>query len=161
MTTIRVLPAVKSPIHSRRRYGGVRTVGRMAPTLDAIGLVVADMATSLAFYRRLGLDAPGSAAAEPHVEVPLPGGMRLLLDTVETIQSFDPEWSPARTGSPPVSLAFRCADPAEVDQVYASLVKAGYEGHKEPWDTFWGQRCATVHDPDGNGVDLYASLPTS
>jgi uncharacterized glyoxalase superfamily protein PhnB len=141
-------------------YGAVRNVGGMAPTLNAVGLVVADMGKSLAFYRRLGLDIPESADAEPHVEVPLPGGMRLLIDTVDTVRSFDPSWTPAQ-GGPRVALAFQCADPAEVDQVYADLVKAGYEGHKEPWDAFWGQRYALVHDPDGNGVDLFAPLPAS
>jgi uncharacterized glyoxalase superfamily protein PhnB len=58
-----------------------------------------------------------------------------------------------------MSLAFACADPAEVDRVYAELTTAGYEGHKQPWDAFWGQRYAVVHDPDGNGVDLFAPLP--
>jgi uncharacterized glyoxalase superfamily protein PhnB len=129
----------------------------MAPTLNAIGLVVADMGKSLAFYRRLGLDIPESANAEPHAEVQLPGGMRLLFDTVDTIRSFDPGWS-AAPGSPRASLAFQCADPAEVDRIYADLVQAGYEGHKEPWDAFWGQRYALVHDPDGNGVDLFAAI---
>jgi hypothetical protein len=28
----------------------------------------------------------------------------------------------------------------------------------KPWDAFWGQRYAVVHDPDGNGVDLLAPL---
>jgi uncharacterized glyoxalase superfamily protein PhnB len=28
----------------------------------------------------------------------------------------------------------------------------------EPWDAFWGQRYAVVHDPDGNGVDLFCPL---
>jgi hypothetical protein len=37
-------------------------------------------------------------------------------------------------------------------------VAAGYDGHKEPWDAFWGQRYAIVHDPDGNTVDLFAEL---
>jgi catechol 2,3-dioxygenase-like lactoylglutathione lyase family enzyme len=138
----------------------VRTVGGMAPTLNAVGLVVADMAKSLAFYRRLGLDLPDTADAEPHVEAALPGGIRLLFDTVDTVRSFDPGWTPA-VGGPPVGLAFQCADPAEVDRVYADLVAAGYEGHKEPWDAFWGQRYALVRDPDGNGVDLFAALPTA
>ncbi|MBX6354774.1 MAG: VOC family protein [Micromonosporaceae bacterium] len=128
----------------------------MAPTLNAIGLVVADMGKSLAFYRRLGLDIPESADAEPHVEVQLPGGLRLLFDTVDTIRSFDQSWTPAQ-GGPPVHLAFQCASPAEVDQVFADLVRAGYEGHKQPWDAFWGQRYAIVHDPDGNAVDLFAT----
>lgn len=127
----------------------------MAPTFNLIGLVVADMSKSLAFYRRLGLDIPRDADTEPHVEVTLPGGLRLAWDTVDTIRSFDPSWTPP-TGSPRVSLAFACDDPAEVNRVYAELVQADYEGHKEPWDAFWGQRYAVVHDPDGNSVDLFA-----
>jgi catechol 2,3-dioxygenase-like lactoylglutathione lyase family enzyme len=126
----------------------------MAATLGVIGVVVQDMARSLAFYRRLGLDVPAGAEGEQHVEVGLPGGLKLAFDTVETIRSFDPSWTPA-TGSPRMGLAFACDSPAEVDKLYDELVAAGYEGHKEPWDAFWGMRYALVHDPDGNGVDLY------
>jgi catechol 2,3-dioxygenase-like lactoylglutathione lyase family enzyme len=128
----------------------------MAPTLNVFGIVVADMGKSLAFYRRLGLDIPASADAEPHVDVALPGGFRLLFDTIDTIRSFDPSWTPPQGGHR-AGLAFGCDSPAEVDQVYADMVKAGYEGHKEPWDAFWGQRYALLRDPDGNGVDLYAA----
>jgi catechol 2,3-dioxygenase-like lactoylglutathione lyase family enzyme len=126
----------------------------MAATLGVIGVVVQDMVRSLAFYRRLGLDVPAGAEGEQHVEVGLPGGLKLAFDTVETIRSFDPAWTPA-TGSPRMGLAFACDSPAEVDKLYDELVAAGYEGHKEPWDAFWGMRYALVHDPDGNGVDLY------
>lgn len=127
----------------------------MAVTFNCIGLVVADMAASLACYRRLGLDIPADADTEPHVEVALPGGLRMAFDTVETIRSFDPGWTPP-TGGARVGLAFACADPAEVDKVYGDLIGAGYAGYKEPWDAFWGQRYAIVHDPDGNSIDLYA-----
>jgi catechol 2,3-dioxygenase-like lactoylglutathione lyase family enzyme len=126
----------------------------MAATLGVIGVVVQDMARSLAFYRRLGLDVPDAADGEQHVEVGLPGGLKLAFDTVETIRSFDPSWTPA-SGSPRMGLAFACDSPTEVDKLYGELVAAGYEGHKEPWDAFWGMRYAVVHDPDGNGVDLY------
>jgi len=34
--------------------------------LDLVGIVVEDMARSLAFYRRLGFDLPATADAEPH-----------------------------------------------------------------------------------------------
>jgi catechol 2,3-dioxygenase-like lactoylglutathione lyase family enzyme len=128
----------------------------MAPTFDLIGLVVADLAESLAFYRRLGLDIPAEADTEPHVEVALPGGLRLAWDRADTIRSFDPDWT-APTGGHRVALAFACADPEEVDRVYAELVQAGYHGHKEPWDAFWGQRYAVIHDPDGNAVELFAT----
>jgi catechol 2,3-dioxygenase-like lactoylglutathione lyase family enzyme len=49
----------------------------MTIRFDLIGLVVDDMARSLAFYRRLGLEIPAASDAEPHVEVTLPGGLRL------------------------------------------------------------------------------------
>lgn len=132
----------------------------MAPRFDLIGLVVADLARSLDFYRLLGLDIPPGAEHEPHVEVSLPGGLRLAWDTVATLRSYDPDWVPPTNG-PAVSLAFRCDSPAEVDQRYAELVAAGHPGHRPPWDAVWGQRYAVVHDPDGNGVDLFAPLPSN
>jgi catechol 2,3-dioxygenase-like lactoylglutathione lyase family enzyme len=128
----------------------------MTPKLDMIGLVVEDMAASLAFYRKLGLDLPETDA--PHVEATLPGGLRFGWDTVETIRSFDPEWTKPAGGSA-VGICFLCDSPAEVDELHASLVADGHPSHKEPWDAFWGQRYASVEDPDGNVVDLFAPLP--
>lgn len=124
-----------------------------------VGLVVADMGASLAFYRRLGAEVPAGAEKEPHVDAVMPGGVRLAWDTYETIRSFDPDWTPG-TGGPRVAIAFDCGTPDEVDAVYADLTGAGYDGHLKPWNAFWGQRYASVHDPDGNGVDLYAALPS-
>ena len=115
------------------------------------------MARSLAFYRRLGFDLPPEADGEPHVEATLPGGLRIAWDTVETVHSFDPGWT-APTGGHRVALAFACDDAAAVDATYGELVAAGYDGPKEPWDAFWGQRYAIVLDPDGNSVDLFAAL---
>ncbi|MDJ0340726.1 VOC family protein [Streptomyces sp. H10-C2] len=132
----------------------------MTPRFSFIGLVASDMAASLAFYRRLGLDIPAEADAQPHVEAALPGGPLLVWDTEEVIRSFTPGWQPPQ-GSGRVGLAFACDGPAEVDKVYAGLVDAGYTGHLAPFDAFWGQRYATVLDADGNHVDLLAVLPAS
>ncbi|MFE1753676.1 VOC family protein [Streptomyces anandii] len=131
----------------------------MTARFDAIGLVVSDMAASLAFYRRLGLAFPEGAEREPHVEARLPGGLRLMLDTEETIRSFHPSWRPPATGGR-AALAFACDSPADVDAVYADMTGAGYHGELKPWDAFWAHRYAVLHDPDGNGVDLFAALPT-
>ncbi|MFB7373024.1 VOC family protein [Streptomyces sp. NPDC056222] len=125
------------------------------PRLDVIGLVVSDMAASLAFYRRLGLEIPAESDTAPHVEADLPGGMRIAWDTEEVIASFDPGWSRPRGGDR-IGLAFRCATPQDVDATYESLVSAGYRGHLKPWDAVWGQRYAVVLDPDGCGVSLFA-----
>ena len=128
--------------------------------ISAVEIVVKDMARSLAFYRRLGLDVPAEADRETHVEAVLPGGLKLMWDTVEIIRSFDSEWQPA-SGGHGMGLAFACDSPADVDRAYDELVSLGHEGHKAPWDAFWGMRYAIVHDPDGNPVDLFAPLPKS
>ncbi|WP_329109956.1 VOC family protein [Micromonospora sp. NBC_01699] len=129
----------------------------MTPVLDVISLVVADMGRSLTFYRRLGLDIPADAEGEPHVEAPLPGGLRLAWDSAEMTASIDPSWTPP-TGNGRITLAFRCDNPADVDATYANMTDAGHTGHLKPWDAFWGQRYATLLDPDNNGVDLFAPL---
>jgi catechol 2,3-dioxygenase-like lactoylglutathione lyase family enzyme len=125
------------------------------PQLNAIGIVASDMARSIRFYRLLGLDVP-ETPDEGHVDTFLPNGVRFMLDSEDTVRSFRPEWS-RETGNQ-LGLAFECGSPAEVDEVYGRMVDAGFEGEKEPWDAFWGQRYAQLRDPDGVGVDLYAAL---
>ncbi|MFJ8578195.1 VOC family protein [Micromonospora sp. NPDC093277] len=132
----------------------------MTPHFDLIGMAVTDMGRTLDFYRRLGLAIPSGAERETHVEIVLANGVRLAWDTVDLIRTFDPGRTPA-AGSPRVNLAFRCADPAEVDRWYAEMTAAGHHGHLPPWDAVWGQRYAVLHDPDGNGVDLFAPLQAS
>ena len=129
----------------------------MAPTFNAIGVTVADMAATLTFYRLLGLEFAPADDAEGHVECEGPGGVRIMFDTVSVVHSFDPDWQPP-VGGPAMSLAFECADPAEVDATVAEIAQAGFNVQKVPWDAFWGQRYATVSDPDGNHVDLFAWL---
>lgn len=125
------------------------------PALNAIGIVVSDMARSIRFYRLLGLDVP-ETPDEGHVDTFLPNGVRFMLDTEEVVRSFRPGWS-RETGNQ-VGLALECDGPGEVDEVYARVTDAGFHGEKEPWDAFWGQRYAQLSDPDGVPVDLYAAL---
>jgi uncharacterized glyoxalase superfamily protein PhnB len=130
----------------------------VTPRLDVFGIVVSDMARSVAFYRRLGLDFPEGAETEPHVEAQLGSGIRYALDTEEVMRAFDPEWARPTTGHL-VGGAFRCESPQEVDTVYRELLAAGATAYKEPFDAFWGQRYAQLRDPDGTVIDLYAPLP--
>jgi uncharacterized glyoxalase superfamily protein PhnB len=124
--------------------------------MDAVGLVVSDMGRAVAFYSLLGFEFPEGSETEGHVEVTLAGGLRVLFDTIEVVQSFSAYMPPA--GGHRMGLAFLCDDPAEVDTIHARLVAAGHRSHLEPFDAFWGQRYATVLDPDGNPVDLFAAL---
>ncbi len=125
----------------------------MTARREAIGVVVADIARAARFYEQLGLEFPDG---DGHVEATV-GGLRVMLDTEETIRSFDPDWQPP-TGGPRIAVAFRCDSPAEVDSTFVRLLDYGGEAHKEPWDAFWGMRYAQVKDPDGNVVDLFADL---
>ena len=125
------------------------------PQLNAIGIIASDMARSIAFYRLLGIDVP-ETPGEGHVQTVLPNGVSFMLDTEETIKSFNPEWT-RETGNQ-LAIAFECGSASEVDAVYVRVTGAGFHGEKEPWDAFWGQRYAQLQDPDGVGVDLYAAL---
>ena len=125
------------------------------PNLNAIGIVASDMERSIRFYRLLGLDVP-ETPEEGHVDTFLPNGVRFMLDTEEVVRSFKEDWS-RETGNQ-IGIAFECASPAEVDEAYARVTGEGFEGEKEPWDAFWGQRYAQLRDPDGVPVDLYAQL---
>jgi catechol 2,3-dioxygenase-like lactoylglutathione lyase family enzyme len=123
------------------------------PQLNAIGIVSSDLARSRAFYRLLGVEV---AEGDDHVEATLPSGFRLMFDAEHVIRSFRPDWT-RETGNQ-LALAFECTSPADVDETYARVVTAGFEGEKEPWDAFWGHRYAQLRDPDGVPVDLYAAL---
>jgi len=132
----------------------------VTPRLDVFAVVVSDMARSVAFYRRLGLEFPAGAENEPHVEAELGGGVRYALDTEETMRAFDSGWKRPSDGHL-TGGAFHCDSPEEVDRLYAELLAAGGTAYKEPWDAFWGQRYAQLKDPDGTVIDLYAPLPDS
>ena len=122
--------------------------------LAAIGIVTEDMAQSVRFYRLLGVDV-GDPEGD-HLDATLPSGVRLMWDTVELIKQIYPDWErPVGQG---MTLAFECSDASEVDAVFRQVVDAGFRVKAEPYDAFWGQRYATVYDPDGNGVDLFAPL---
>src|SRR6476661_3596773 len=111
------------------------------PELNAIGIAVSDMASSIRFYRLLGLDVP-ETPDEGHVDAFLPNGVRFMLDSEDVMRSFREDWT-RQTGNQ-IGLALECASPAEVDEAYARVTEAGFRGEKEPWDAFWGQRYATL-----------------
>ena len=134
----------------------------MAPTarIDAIGMVASDLAATLRFYRAVGCDLPdpdAGSAIDDHIECDL-GGVRLMFDTEEVVASFsDDSW----TGGGRITLAARCASPTDVDRLHDQLAALDSGSKVAPFDAFWGQRYATVLDPDGNRLDLYAPLDSA
>lgn len=68
------------------------------PILNQVNLVVRDMASSLEFYRRLGLQVVEAAHPDwvrHHASVKLPNGVSLEIDSA----AFAKQWNPA--GLPP------------------------------------------------------------
>ncbi len=126
------------------------------PMLDAVGVTSADMPRTLAFYGLLGFDFPDADPDATHVEaVTAPGGVRLMIDSHALATSL--------IGAPPrpsnhATFALLCADSADVDRVVLALAQAGHSVTTPPFDAPWGQRYATVADPDGYLVDLFAPL---
>jgi len=124
--------------------------------LDAVAVSSKDMAKTVAFYELLGFAFPDWGPDDKHVEpITKQGEVRLMIDTAELMEQL--------TGHPPTppnhsSFAMLCDTPAEVDAVAERLREAGHTLTVDPWDAFWGQRYATVKDPDGYQIDIFAEL---
>ena len=128
------------------------------PDLHMLNLIVRDMKAAVDFYRRLGVVLPGEAdASEPHVQLRMPSGFSLELDTADSAQLWHAGWR-ADPGSVNVVVGFSLASSEAVDEMYAELTGAGYTGRQPPFDAFWGARYAIVADPDGNDVGLMSPI---
>jgi uncharacterized glyoxalase superfamily protein PhnB len=129
------------------------------PDLHMLNLVVGDMPASLEFYSRLGVALPDQAEGA-HVQLRMPGGLSLELDTAESAQLWHAGWR-ADPGSVSVVLGFALPTREAVDQRYQELTSAGYRGRQPPFDAFWGARYAIVADPDGHDVGLMSPVDES
>jgi uncharacterized glyoxalase superfamily protein PhnB len=130
----------------------------MNPTVNVLDIAVTDLGQAIAFYRLLGLEfTPDPHVPTDHAGCDLPNGFHLMLDTDDLRAKSTANWTPPTSGR--TFLAFEFPTPADVDAKYAELVATGVTSLQEPFDAFWGMRYATVADPAGNGIDLYANLP--
>lgn len=126
----------------------------MVTRLSMVGIIVEDMARSLAFYRRLGLDIPEDADDRSHVELPLAGGMTLFWNAF-FVGTDDPGREPP-SGGYRLILEFFLEGHEAVDAKYAELITSGYQGHRAPFVSSFGAYMAMVDDPDGNTVLITA-----
>jgi uncharacterized glyoxalase superfamily protein PhnB len=133
------------------------------PVLNQLDLVVRDIDASLAFYRRVGLEIPDgavwrTASGAHHVDLHLPNGFHLHLDSVALARSFNSGWPEVTGAGTKTIVGFALPSREAVDTRYAELVGAGYAGRQPPYDTFWGARYAVIEDPDGNHVGFMSPL---
>ena len=128
----------------------------MALGLYMVGVIVEDMHRAAEFYRRLGVDVPGDAESQDHVEISM-SGLTFFLSTKQA----NARWDPARTdasGGYRIILEFYLETQAALDAKYEELTGFGYVGHCAPYDVTPTLRFAMVDDPDGNTVLLSASV---
>jgi catechol 2,3-dioxygenase-like lactoylglutathione lyase family enzyme len=133
-----------------------------SPTdLHMLNVVVRDMAASVDFYRRLGVVPPDDVdTSGPHVQLRMPSGFSLELDTAESARLWHAGWR-AEPGSAAVVIVFSLPSRDAVDDRYGDLTTAGFVGRQPPFDAFWGARYAIVADPDGNDVGLMSPVDES
>jgi len=131
------------------------------PDLHMLNVVVADMSASLGFYRQLGVAVPdGAAVVGGHMQLRMPGGFSLELDTAESARLWHAGWR-ADPASVRVVIGFSLPTREAVDERYAALTSVGYAGRQPPFDAFWGARYAIVADPDRNDVGLMSPMDES
>jgi catechol 2,3-dioxygenase-like lactoylglutathione lyase family enzyme len=131
------------------------------PDLHMINVVVADMAASVEFYRRLGVAVPDDVdGAGVHAQLRMPSGFSLELDTAASARIWHAGWR-ADPRSVRIVIGFALPTREAVDERYGELTAAGYAGRQPPFDAFWGARFAIVADPDGNDVGLMSPIDES
>lgn len=134
----------------------------MALELYMLGLVVHDMARSLEFYRRLGLDIPEGWEGKSHVQIKMESGLTLFLDSNPS--RWDPHFvwkhDSGRMNASGVQtiLEFYLKTREAVDAKYAELIGFGYTSHAAPYENGFGMYFAMVYDPDGNTILLSGEL---
>ncbi len=131
-----------------------------APFLNGLNLVAKDMGATLAFYRLLGIEIPqesvwGSGGGH-HVEVQSTGGIDFDLDSEDLAKAYNAGWR-RPDGAGRTLIGFRMSSRQAVNDTFTSLTNAGFRGLQEPYDAFWGSRCAIVEDPDGRDVAIMSA----
>ena len=120
----------------------------MMPRITLVTLGVADVATSRAFYQRLGFVA--SPAGNDDVAFFDAKGIALGIfghDALAHDAHLPPQAPPEFRG---VSLAWHAASEAETDAIIAHAVACGARLVKPPQKVFWGGYSGYFADPDGH-----------
>lgn len=128
----------------------------MAPTLTHIWLLEEDMPRAVGFYRdTLGLDVTNDLGQ--YVEFVCNEQFALALFERGAMAVGEPGIALSPASGQRANLAFE-AD--ALDELCASLRAKGAAFAAEPADhPEWGLRTVFLHDPDGNLLCLYGSIP--
>ena len=122
--------------------------------IAAVAVSATDMSRAVAFYELLGFAFPPLESETKHIEAE--GAVRLMIDEAAFLTELHGE-APRPGNTAGFAVLFESPD--GVDAVAARVTEAGHSVVTPPYDAPWGQRYATVADPDGYRVDLFALLP--
>jgi uncharacterized glyoxalase superfamily protein PhnB len=121
--------------------------------IAAVAVSATDLTRAVAFYELLGFRFPPLQADTKHIESG--AGVRLMIDDAAFLTELHGE--PPRPGNI-AGFAVLFNAPADVDTVASRVAAAGHTVVTQPYDAPWGQRYATVADPDGYQADLFCVL---
>jgi catechol 2,3-dioxygenase-like lactoylglutathione lyase family enzyme len=122
----------------------------------AVAVSATDLPGARAFYELLGFRFPSTEPDDPHLEAEDDSGVRLMIDSASLIADLYGEQPRPGTAA---GFAMVVESPTAVDETVARVRSAGHAVVKDPYEAPWGQRYATVADPDGYRVDLFCPLP--
>jgi predicted enzyme related to lactoylglutathione lyase len=121
--------------------------------IAAVAVSATDLSRAVAFYEQLGFRFPALEPDTQHAEAE--AGVRLMIDRASLLEELHGEVPrPGNTAG----FALLFGSPSEVDDAVGRVSAAGHAVVHEPFDAPWGQRYATVADPDGYRVDLFCPL---
>ena len=121
--------------------------------IAAVAVSATDLSAAVAFYELLGFAFPPLEAETKHIEAE--GDVRLMIDDAAFLTELHGE--PPTPGNT-AGFAVLCDSPADVDRAASRVADAGHAVVTPPYDAPWGQRYATVADPDGYRIDLFCVL---
>src|SRR3954449_8835782 len=121
--------------------------------IAAVAVSATDLTRAVTFYEALGFRFPPLEADTDHVQAE--AGVRLMIDSAALLEGLHGE--PPRPGNA-AGFALLFDSPREVDDAAGRVAVSDGTVVHQPFDAPWGQRYATVADPDGYRVDLYAPL---
>jgi catechol 2,3-dioxygenase-like lactoylglutathione lyase family enzyme len=107
----------------------------VSPRLGIVGIMVEDMARSLSFYRKPGLEAQEGTEEQGHVEVEIGGGVVVFWDAVFA-ETYDPDRVKPGDGYR-ILPEFFVGGREALDAVYEEL-EAGAHGYGAPFETHFG-----------------------
>ena len=125
--------------------------------LRGIHVFARDVRASVAFYRQAGLEFGDVVDDFARTDG---GRASLEIGSYRLTRGYDPAFQDPPAGGA-TALQIGVDSREAVDEMFASLVAAGYAPNLAPIDAFWGSRYAEVRDPDGNPVGFQSPVDDS